>query len=1604
MFKSAWLALLACLGLYLTASDAMAVSCTINGGSVYNTCEIAPVRYSASKPEGGTSGAVFATRADAAIWLTKYWQDNTAQYNQPFNYLYWGKCNYGVFTHDACVARGDTDASCNAYSTPMSENRYYDGPSSVFAWGFEVNEYYPAGHIAVCRSGGTPWAPYATVSATPSCKPGWNTSLEYLGPDHFVYYCARQIEPDGTVDGSSTADRSGVCASCGLNPVNLLTGSKYDTATDYTNYSPFPIQWTRFYSSAAQAWHFNYNRKVLGFTHNPSTQEAFVSVEREDGTFLAFKSSNADPAVAASSWTWTPVIAAGSNAVLSTFAVFRPANGTVQGYTLKNLRGETEHFDSLGRMIQLDDEQGHSLHFQFNSQNNLSRITDDAGRHLDIEYPAPTAYSYPVADPAGASNPDLAASYGQWPNELAALQAAQGLPSRITDGVSEINYSYQPIGNGLFLNKIVQADGATVQYAYGESSLANRSEDLTGIIGADGARFATYKYTNVSGTSRSAVAESTHGVGLRKISYSLASDTIKDAYEHSFVYGSGSKYITGKPSGFQTPCPSETCGGEGATIKNITWDTYGNPLTTTDFNNQVKTFVWDAPRALPLAITEATGTPLERTTTFTWHATKRLPLIKVEPIKVGATTGTRTTTWTYDNLGHVLTEVVSNSINSSVRTQGFTYNAAGLLESATNARGKSTITTYDAQGNLLTEINPLNQTTTWSNYTLRGLPGRMVDANGLATEFTYDNRDRLTQVRRGSAGTHWETWGISWLAINQMDRITRPDGLSYKMLYDSAHDLAEIQERSATDALLGKQVFTLDLMGRMTKVETFNGSSVKESSHSQTWNALSRLATSVGASSQTTTLTYDADGNMTGVYDPLSHSRTKSVDALGRTLTMVDALTHSSTVAYDVQDNQTGAVDQRGVSTGYAYNAFNDLLAVSSPDRGTWTYAVDANRNRIQTTDPRGVVADTILDDLDRPVSVNWNSSSVSSSAVGFDNSARAASYTWDTCTNGLGRLCQLSDHSGITSYTYDLWGRLTGQAFAPAGESFTLATGFGYDTAGRRVSVVYPSGKTLLYTFGTDGRLASQAWAGTPVLGSITHLAMGGPISGWAWSAVGLPTGKQTVAFSFDLDGQMTQISDIDTITLVHDDDSRLTAKDYLTQAAHSQVYTYDAEDRLTSADTSVWSGVMGYQYDNVGNRTKKTFAGSDVFQNAYGSTNNRLTSITPVSGGILGTSQAYTYDAMGNTVNNGLGDTYTFDSLGRMSSANTGVAIVSFAVGTNGLRTRKTTSPGAKDTFYVYDDARRLIGAYTPHGRGGFTAKEELIYLGDDWKIVGTVRGQMVSGANGTVYPVLSDQLGTPRVVLDPANGNARWTWEAKEAFGYQSPNEKPGQAQTFVFNARFPGQWFDAETYLYQNGYRDYDPKVGRYVQSDPIGLGGGWNTYGYVGGSPTDAVDRLGLKLVEPSSNTAAGLAYYREVNKLRSLSPTFDYIYRTVRDSRTFSLTVEASGSLPKNSMTAGYVKGVDTGLLKWNPGIVLACGPYFPDRKHNAMQGLAHEFGHAFNEANRSMIGISRPDIDTEEEFWNLPLERQIFKEAGLSAGRTLFEYNFGSYQSFEEW
>lgn len=169
----------------------------------------------------------------------------------------------------------------------------------------------------------------------------------------------------------------------------------------------------------------------------------------------------------------------------------------------------------------------------------------------------------------------------------------------------------------------------------------------------------------------------------------------------------------------------------------------------------------------------------------------------------------------------------------------------------------------------------------------------------------------------------------------------------------------------------------------------------------------------------------------------------------------------------------------------------------------------------------------------------------------------------------------------------------------------------------------------------------------------------------------------------------------------------------------------------------------------------------------------------------------------------------------------------------GLNGLGQRVSKSGSGVEPngtrLFAYDEAGHLVGEYD--GSTG-EAIEETVWLND--LPVAILTG---SGTGAAAYYVHPDHLGAPKVIND-GSGNTVWAW-GHDPFGNGQPSG------TFTYNLRYPGQYYDSESNLNYNMNRDYDPVIGRYIQSDPIGLKGGVNTYGYVGGNPLWAVDKFGL---------------------------------------------------------------------------------------------------------------------------------------------------------------
>jgi RHS repeat-associated protein len=178
-------------------------------------------------------------------------------------------------------------------------------------------------------------------------------------------------------------------------------------------------------------------------------------------------------------------------------------------------------------------------------------------------------------------------------------------------------------------------------------------------------------------------------------------------------------------------------------------------------------------------------------------------------------------------------------------------------------------------------------------------------------------------------------------------------------------------------------------------------------------------------------------------------------------------------------------------------------------------------------------------------------------------------------------------------------------------------------------------------------------------------------------------------------------------------------------------------------------------------------------------------------------------------------------------------------------------SVAPGASVTFSFNVTAPATVGTYNFQWR--------MVQDNVEWFGAYTTNAAVsVQGAPiANVYYIYTDQLNTPRAITNEA-ATPVWKWDNVDPFGANVPNEDPdGDTNKFVFNLRFPGQYFDRETNTHYNYFRDYDPAIGRYIESDPIGLLGGINTYTYPA-TPLNTVDVLGFAGTgRTSPNVAAG---------------------------------------------------------------------------------------------------------------------------------------------------
>jgi RHS repeat-associated protein len=856
--------------------------------------------------------------------------------------------------------------------------------------------------------------------------------------------------------------------------------------------------------------------------------------------------------------------------------------------------------------------------------------------------------------------------------------------------------------------------------------------------------------------------------------------------------------------------PCAGCGG-GSSVQSRNYDANGYPNVVTDFGGTTTDHDYDALgrefQRIEAATVAGGGSPPERRTIETTGST--CPILGL----VKTVDGPRT------DVADVTT---------------YSYHAT------TDESGCDTGGACRRKGDLAVVTNALGHTTEYLRYDRSGRVAQTRDASGVVTDLEYHARGWLVarKVRGPDAGSETDDaiTRIDYDAVGQVTRVTQPDGGFVAYTYDDAHRLTDITDNAGNTIH-----YTLDAAGNRIKEETKDPAGAVQRLLARQYDQLSRLKALVNApyaaqpnlddpSVKKTVTTYDPNGNADTVTDPLANVADNDYDPLNRlirTIQDVGGINATTQFAHDARDNLVSVTDPKGLVTQYVYDGLNNLDQLISPDTGTTDYGHDAAGNRLTQTDARGVTASYSYDALNRLT------------LVAYPNAALNTTFQYDLVpadcqtgeTFGIGRLGRMTDASGETRYCHDRRGNVVRKVQVTNGVTFVLR--YAYDLADRPTTLVYPSGATVSLGRDAQGRVASVSHQAAGA-GSATTV-----VSAVSWHPFGpartLSYGNgRTLTRQFDQNYGIDHVNGAGTgglrLEFTLDDAGNLSAGGTtIGGGGVSRRWRYDDLYRLLGADNSSNVPQEAWSYDATGNRLSKLRSGTSSTY-AYAPTSHRLASVDATARG---------YDAAGNTTAVGTA-AYEYDERNRLVGyRSSGTLQKQYRYNGRGERVGKYKGTTASQiVYYAYDEAGRLLGEYDSAG----VLKREHVWL-DDLPVAS------FDPANGLAY-VEADHLGTPRVLVDPVRDVAIWRRDFfNSAFGENTPTQNPdGDTITTVYNLRFPGQYYDAETKLHYNYFRDYEPGTGRYIESDPIGIWGGLATYAYVRSDPLGSIDPTGLARV------------------------------------------------------------------------------------------------------------------------------------------------------------
>ncbi len=795
----------------------------------------------------------------------------------------------------------------------------------------------------------------------------------------------------------------------------------------------------------------------------------------------------------------------------------------------------------------------------------------------------------------------------------------------------------------------------------------------------------------------------------------------------------------------------------------------------------------------------------------------------------------RVATWTYDAARRITNISFSDGANTTQSTS-FDYNGAGQLFYVASEAGIIRYT-FDDQGNPIRDSYQTASQGIEKSYVQRTFDAynrvdKIIGANNtIDLDFYPDGT--LTQAKDGNQQTTKRFYD----GLKRLTKVVRPDQSLIQYAYDAGGNLDQV----------------IDSNSAMTTY-------VYDDFH----NKVAQISPDTG----TTQYSHDAAGNLSQLIDANGNVTKFFYDAGNRLLT-VDrpGSTYDESYTYDSCTNGSGLLcsvaNGAGETVAYQYNGFGEIAGVTSGNKNV-SYQYDAQSHVTRLTYPSGRIVNYTFNGGGQVTKVTVtenNNVTTLANEIAYQPFGPVSGWTYG---NGLTHVRAYDSQNWTRSIStpnvsalgysqYDGNGNLKTLTVDGVGDQFTYdvfneiksgsgdfgSRGYSYDPDGNRIGLTTDGASSILTYTPNSSRISTRTgWTYTLDANGNTTKKLATDGSGGGFQYQYSPHNRLTAVYdllapslpratyTYNALGQRVLKTVAGVITrYVYSLDGKLLAEmDGFGNVQQEYVYlgempiallgapqpttpvTYDVSLDTAGANPTAWTiksdtvAVNGTYYYQSMNKSVQTFA---YWNFTLPSAGNYDVYVWWVGSGEA--ANVYTiYD----------GTSFIYVSVSSTQTKGTWVKLGNFHLGLgSGLRLDAQKNVVSSKAYLAADAARMVLtSADAP--------------------------------ANPNYKFVHTDHLGAPRAIT---NSNGAVVWKATyDPFGQAAVNDDvAGTGKHTSMNLRFPGQYFDAESGLHYNYFRDYDPSTGRYLESDSIGLSAGMNTFSYGGRNPLSRTDKYGL---------------------------------------------------------------------------------------------------------------------------------------------------------------